>query len=60
MRPQTIELNDNEVLVTITKDYLLVTVDGQSYRRPRNLHQLLGLNVATAKALAEKIRKEIK
>jgi hypothetical protein len=60
MRPQTIELNDNEVLVTITKDYLLVTVEGQSYRRPINLHQLLGLNVATAKALAEKIRKEIK
>jgi len=56
MPPKTLELKDNEVLVTITKDYLLVTVEGQSYRRPINLHQLLGLNVATAKALSEKIR----
>ncbi len=54
--PSCIELGPNDILATITKEYLLITLNGQSYRRPLNLHQLLGLNVATAKALAEKIR----
>ena len=58
MPNRTVEALDNEVLVTITKDYLLVTIKGQSYRRPVSTYQLLGLNVATAKALSERIRED--